>query len=105
VERFVRASLKGIDYANAHPDEALDIVMKYAPQEDKAHQKFMLTTELARAQTDQTKKNGIGWQTQQQWQTMADLLLQYQVLKKPANVAAVFTDEYLKKVYKDGKLQ
>src|SRR5581483_8549017 len=62
VERFVRASLRGIEYANSHVDEAVDIVMKYAPQEDRSHQNFMLTTELSRAQTDLTKKNGLGWQ-------------------------------------------
>jgi ABC-type nitrate/sulfonate/bicarbonate transport system substrate-binding protein len=105
VERFVRASLRGIDYANSHRDEALDIVMKYAPQEDRAHQKFMLNTELDRAQTDLTKKNGIGWQTKEQWQALADLLLQYQVIKKPADVASVFSNDYVSRTYKDGKLQ
>jgi ABC-type nitrate/sulfonate/bicarbonate transport system substrate-binding protein len=105
VERFVKASLRGIDYAKAHPDEAADIVMKYAPQEDRAHQKFMLGVELDRAQTDLTKKSGIGTQTTQQWQSMADTLLQFQVLKKAANVAGVFTNEYVEKAYKDGKIQ
>jgi ABC-type nitrate/sulfonate/bicarbonate transport system substrate-binding protein len=104
VERFLWAVLKGIDYANANRNEALDIVMKYAVQEDKEHQRFMLNTELDRALTDQTKKNGIGWQTREQWQGMADMLLQFQVLKKPADVPNVFSDVALKKVYKDGKL-
>ena len=97
--------LKGIDYANSNRDEALDIVMKYAPQEDREHQRFMLNTELDRAKTDATKKNGIGWQTREQWQAMADMLLQFQVLKKPADVPSVFSDVALKKIYKDGKLQ
>src|SRR6185295_8408799 len=104
VERFLRAALRGIDYANSHRDEALDIVMKYASQEDREHQRYMLNTELDRAQTDLTKKNGIGWQTREQWQAMADMLLQFQVLKKPADVPNVFSDVALKKVYKDGKL-
>ena len=56
VERFLKAALKGIDYANDNRDEALDIVMKYAPQEDKEHQRFMLNTELDRAQTDLTQE-------------------------------------------------
>jgi len=105
VQRFVTAALKGIDYANSHRDEALDIVMKFAPQEDRAHQKSMLNTEMDRALTDLTKKNGVGWQTKEQWQALADLLLQYQVLKKPADVASVFTNDYVSHVYKDGKLQ
>jgi len=39
-----------------------------------------------------------------QWQAMADMLLQFQVLKKPADVPNVFSDAALKKIYKDGKL-
>jgi ABC-type nitrate/sulfonate/bicarbonate transport system substrate-binding protein len=105
VERFVRATLRGINYANANRNEALDIVMKFAPQEDKEHQRYMLNTELDRASTDQTKKNGMGWQTREQWQGMADMLLQFQVLKKPADVPNLFSDVALKKIYKDGKIQ
>jgi len=47
--RFVRAALTGIAYAKANPDEAIDIVMKYAPQEDPEHQRYMLDTELEMA--------------------------------------------------------
>lgn len=105
VERFLRAALRGIDYANSHRDEALDIVMKFAPQEDKEHQRYMLNTELDRAQTDLTKQNGIGWETKEQWQKMGEMLLQLQVLKKPVDVQAVFSDAALRKIYKDGKIQ
>ena len=104
VERFLKAALRGIDFANANRGEALDIVMKYATAEDRDHQRYMLNIELDRAYTDLTKKNGIGWQTREQWQATADMLLQFQVLKKPADVSAVFTDTILKRIYKDGKL-
>jgi NitT/TauT family transport system substrate-binding protein len=44
--RFVRASLEGWQYALAHTEEALDIVMKYVDEAniatDRAHQKWML---------------------------------------------------------------
>jgi ABC-type nitrate/sulfonate/bicarbonate transport system substrate-binding protein len=103
-ERFLRAVLKAVAWADTNRNEALDIVMKYAPQEDKEHQRFMLNTELDRAMTDAAKKNGIGWQTREQWQGMADMLLQFQVLKKQADVPNVFYDAALKKIYKDGKM-
>ena len=64
------AAIRGIQYAADHPDEALDIVMKYAPQEDRSHQSFMMNTELARAKTDLTIQNGYGWQTLDQWQKL-----------------------------------
>ena len=34
-QRFINAVLEGIDYADQHRDEAVDIVMTYAPQEDR----------------------------------------------------------------------
>jgi NitT/TauT family transport system substrate-binding protein len=44
--RFVRASLEGWQYAFDHPEEALDIVMKYAQAAhtgtNRAHQRWML---------------------------------------------------------------
>jgi NitT/TauT family transport system substrate-binding protein len=43
---FVAASIEGWQYAFAHPDEALDIVMQYADAAnvvtDRVHQKWML---------------------------------------------------------------
>lgn len=105
VERFLKSALRGIEYANEHRDEALDIVLKYAPQQDREHQRFMMNTELDRAQTDLTRKNGIGWQTREQWQANHDLLLEYKVIEKPIpDIAAIYNDEFLKRIYKNGKL-
>lgn len=46
-DAFVRASLEGWQYAFAHPDEALDIVIKYMRQArvpaNRVHQKWMLS--------------------------------------------------------------
>ncbi|MBI4760698.1 MAG: ABC transporter substrate-binding protein [Chloroflexota bacterium] len=79
--RFLRAALQGIAYAEAHPDEAVEIVMKYAgPETDPAHMKYMLEAELKDAQSE----GGFGWQSPEQWQALADMLAQYQAL--PADV-------------------
>jgi ABC-type nitrate/sulfonate/bicarbonate transport system substrate-binding protein len=102
--RFVKAALKGIDYANQNREEALDIVMKYAPQEEREHQRFMLNAELDRAQTELTRTNGIGWQTAAQWQAVATLLLDHGVIGKQVDVSRLFTDAFLKQTYRDGKL-
>ncbi|HLF70715.1 MAG TPA: ABC transporter substrate-binding protein [Dehalococcoidia bacterium] len=103
-ERFLKAALKGVDYANQNRDEALEIVLKYAPQQDRNHQRFMLNTELDRSITDLTKANGVGWQTREQWQANHDMLFDYQVLKQRLEISQVYTDEFLKKIYKGGKL-
>jgi ABC-type nitrate/sulfonate/bicarbonate transport system substrate-binding protein len=104
VQRFVKAVLRGIDYAAQNREEALEIVMRYGPQEDREHQRFMLNTELDRALTEQTRRNGVGWQTRAQWQAFHDTLLTYQGIEKPVDVTSVFTDEFLKGTFVDGKL-
>ena len=47
-EAFAKASLEGWRYAFNHPDEAIDIVIRYMKKENipanRAHQKWMLTT-------------------------------------------------------------
>ena len=100
--RFVAAALKGINYAHVNREEALDIVMRYAPQEDREHQRFMLNAELDRAQTEQTRAYGVGWQTRAQWQALADLLLEFEVIETPVDVARIFTNEFVRQAYKDG---
>ncbi|GAB4534154.1 MAG: ABC transporter substrate-binding protein [Anaerolineales bacterium] len=92
---FLRAALKGIAYAKAHPDEAVDIVLKYAgPETDRDHMRFMLDSELADAEGPATAEHGIGWQTAEQWQALADMLAQYDIAV-PADVSAAFTTQLL----------
>ena len=95
IERFLEGALRGIEYAANNPDEALDIVMKYAPQENRDQQRFMLTTELARAKTEQPAARGFGWQTREQWQALANALLEFGVIDKQPDLAQVFTSRFL----------
>ncbi len=95
IHRFVTAAMRGIQYAADHPDEALDIVMKYAPQEDRNHQSFMMNTELARAKTDLTTQNGYGWQTLDQWQKLEQALVDFKAIDKPVDASQAFTTQFL----------
>jgi ABC-type nitrate/sulfonate/bicarbonate transport system substrate-binding protein len=104
IVRFLKAVLRGIYHADQNREEALAIVMKYAPDENREHQRFMLTVELERAITDLTRKNGIGWQTLEQWKGMHDSLLEFQGIAKALDVSLAYTDAFLKQVYRDGKL-
>ena len=85
--RFLRAALQGIAYAQANPDEAVQIVLKYAgPETDPNHMKHMLETELRDAQSE----HGYGWQSAAQWRALAEMLAKYQALPADANVNAAF---------------
>ncbi|HET9476270.1 MAG TPA: ABC transporter substrate-binding protein [Dehalococcoidia bacterium] len=94
-QRFINAVLKAIDYADQNREEALDIVMKYAPDEDRDHQRYMLETEL-----DMAGPGPAGVQTKAQWQDLHDFLVQYGAISKPVDdVAVLFTDRFVKAYY------
>lgn len=98
LQRFLRASLKGIEYAAAHEDEAVEIVCKYAgPEADPEHMRFMMETELKEVESDYTSGHGIGWQTQEQWQALGDMLMKYDAMPK-TDVSAAFTTKILEAI-------
>ncbi len=104
VKRFLRAALKGIEDAIADRDGAIDIVMKYAPGEDRAHQRYMLDTEIAAAQNDLTKARGIGAMTKEQWSTLESFLSEYNAIPKRVDVPTIYNDTFVNELYKSGKL-
>lgn len=93
---FLRAAIRGIEYARQHPEEAIDIVMRYVGEGgDRNHQRFILETELAASVSAITQEHGTGWQTLEQWQALADMLVRYQALAEAIDVEAAFTTELL----------
>lgn len=101
---FLRATMRATDWILGHREEAIDIVMKYAPQEQRPHQQYMLDIELATAQSDLTKAKGIGWSEDRQWQALHDTLLEFKAIERPVEIGKAYTTRFLAPVYKDGKL-
>lgn len=96
--KFLRASLRGIQYASEHLDEAVEITLNYTgPETDAAHMRFMLDAELRDAQSDLTNTNGWGWQTAAQWQGLADML-KAQELPVEEDINGAFTNQILEAV-------
>ncbi len=102
---FLRATMRAVAWIQEHREEAVDIVMRYAPQEQRAHQRYMLDVELEAAQSDLTRRNGIGWTEERQWQALHDALVEYKGIEKPVDVKRAFTTTYLAPLYQDGKLK
>jgi ABC-type nitrate/sulfonate/bicarbonate transport system substrate-binding protein len=94
--RFLRAALQGIDYAAAHEDEAVQIVMKYAgPESDANLQRFMLESELKDYTGPLTLAHGTAWQTAEQWQALADMLRKQNALTGTVEINQAFTTQIL----------
>lgn len=102
---FVKATMKGLQFAFENTEETLDIVLKYAPQEEREHMRFMLLTEKQDAVSALTEKGGLGWMTVDQWQALHDSLVEYGALANPIDVNLAFTDRFLKEIYSDGELK
>ena len=104
LERFLAATLRGLQDARADPEAATDIIMQFAPNEDRAHQLAMLKVELDMAEGPVTRAHGLGWATADQWQAFHDSLLAHGGLTNAVPVEQVFSDRILRAVYRDGRL-
>ncbi len=92
LQSFMNAVLRGIEYAKENPEEAVAIVLQYTGEDaDVNHMRFMLESELA----DAASPHGIGWQTEAQWQALADMLQTYKSLPEDVDVTAAFTTQFL----------
>ena len=103
-ERFLKATLKGLADAMADVDGTLNIVLKYAPEEDREHQRFMLETEIGDAVSPLTDAHGPGWMTAQQWRGLYEQLLEFEALPRPFDHNSAFTDRFLRAIYSGGRL-
>lgn len=96
LEAFMRAVIKGIEFAAANPEEALDAVMEYVGVDsDREHQRFILETELSDARSEETDLNGLGYQTIEQWEALAELLIEYGALPAGFDASESFTTNFL----------
>lgn len=101
VERFLRATMRATAWIEANPDAAVEIVLQHAEGADAAHQRFLLDTELANARRD----GGMGRASLDQWQALADLLLQYEVITSEVDVAQVFDGAVIDGLYERGEIE
>ena len=105
MKRFLKATMKGVEFALSNEEETLDIILKFAPDADREHQRFMLRQELADAQNQLTQQNGIGWMTEQQWYDLYNQLLIHQALSEPFNYTTTFEPRFLEEIYDHGRLR
>ena len=102
VERFLRAALRGVAYAAANIDEAVEITLQYAEGADPEHQRFLLETDLVNA----ARADGIGRGDIEQWGALEDLLRRFEVIEEPVDVAGAFDTSFVDGLYDDeGRLR
>ncbi len=93
VKRMAAATLQGITYTSAHPDEAYQISKKYVEnlsKTDPAVQQQVLATTISQWQLDPP-----GYSDPQAWKNMQDILLKMGLLKKSLDLSQAFSNAYL----------
>ena len=91
--RFMRATLRGYQYALEHTDEAVAATLKYDETLDAAIQ-----TEQMKAQIPliDTGDQPIGWMNADVWQNTVDILLDAGFIPSTMDVETLFTNDYMK---------
>jgi NitT/TauT family transport system substrate-binding protein len=96
VERMARATLRGIQYAAEHPEEAFAISEKYVEnlanlsEAEKDVQKKVLADSI---RLWQVELGGVS--DPQAWSNMQDLLIQMRLLSEPLDLSAAFTNQFI----------
>lgn len=102
VRRFLRASMRGVEYAAAHRDEAVEITLRYASGADPGQQRYLLDTDLANAQ----RRDGIGRSSPEQWDALQATLLKFGALERATDARAAIDTSFVDALYDaDGRLR
>ena len=105
LQRFLKATLHAVEWTRDHREQATDIVMQWAPQEDRAHQRAMLDVELDMAESPVADSRGLGYVSRDRWQAFHDSLLRFGGLNGPADIDAAYNEHILDAVTSGGRVQ
>lgn len=90
---FLTATLDGWRYAIENQEESVDIIMKYAKDTTREHQKNMLISSIPLIQTG---KSPLGAMEKSEWEQAEKILWEQKIIDKRVNVEEVFTEEFYK---------
>lgn len=100
VEKFLRATLKGWNYAlkERNQEEVVDIVLKYAPESTKNHETYMLKASVPLIAPEGAR---VGWMEKDRWEESQKILLKGSLnsreeIKKKAEQVAEEVEDYIK---------
>lgn len=96
VERFLRATLEGWQYAIENEEETVEIILKYAKDRTKSHERYMLRSSVPLIYTGDSP---VGWMEKEQWDNVQNILLERGVLDKAINIGDAYTIQFLNRIY------
>jgi NitT/TauT family transport system substrate-binding protein len=98
VQGFMNATLKGWAFALNHQDEAIDILLKVAPNADRNEQKDQLQKLVPLITYGEAKQKGVGYLDEKQMEFTYKFLRENEVLKTAVDVKAAIDTGFWEKV-------
>jgi NitT/TauT family transport system substrate-binding protein len=98
IKRFVKASLRGWEFALKNPEEAIEIMAKHRPEIDKPVLLANLKLIIDLFRTNRYKQNGIGWVDDKKMADAIKIISQYRDLKVDMKTSDLYTNEFLTKI-------
>jgi len=92
VRRFVRATVRGYQYALEHPDEATTITLQRDASLNADYQRLSMQAEIALIDTGNVP---IGTMDEIVWQTTQDILLAQGFIQSAEKLPALYTNEFV----------
>ncbi len=92
VKKFLKASIKGWEYAINNPEESVSQLLEINPTLNYEHQLGYLKGSIPLIMTDAQ----IGVSNIEVWENMIDNLYENKMIKKQIDASSVFTNEYIK---------
>lgn len=93
VAKMVVATLKGIQYAADHADEAYEICKKYVTDLDESDRDLQM--QVLKNSIELWKGDKLGYSNPQAWQNMQTILLEMGLMSKEVDLSYAFTNEYV----------
>jgi len=93
VKKMVAATLKGIDYASAHPDEAFQISEKYVPNLATADKQLQMQVLLN--SIDQWKTSTPGITNPKAWLNMQAILFKMGLISSSLDLTSAYSNNYV----------
>ena len=100
IERFLRATIKGMDFVVTNPDESLEIVMKYAHLQDEKIQGDMLFSSIPLIYNGEVP---IGWMSDEKWYGIIKDLYDIGRIDREFDPTELVTYDFLNNVYGNSK--
>ena len=96
VSGFLRATLRGWQWAMENPDEASLLSLEYDESLNEEHEKELFEATLPLIHTGEYK---IGWMRPEVWHTTHGILVEQGLVPEEMEVDSMYTTEFLEEIY------